>query len=309
MEHIFETVYPDYKEFKENIDKIHNEFIFYCKKYFADTQKVGKEVKSMRRKERRGHIQKKHPAHPLLATFMGVDEGAPVSRVQALKAISTYVGEHELQVPTNHRTFYCKGDLNNLCPERNTMEFTDIMREIKPFFSAKRIDPLFQEFIKKTEYGFISFKVICKIEDTYSKDCKYFDNYGNCYLRNSDFINFNYRIIDNKNLDLRFNNSYFNFFMFQKYPCINIVTFYEDNAVLIERIKELYYSLPHIKIKNEEKNNFEEIKNEEKNKFEEIQKELIELKNQLKIKDEEISKIKDDLDDKNKLLKKILTKL
>jgi chromatin remodeling complex protein RSC6 len=79
-----------------------------------------------------------HPAHPLLATFMGVDEGAPVSRVQALKAISTYVREHELQVQENRRTFYCKGDLHNLFPDRETMGYTDIMREIKPFFPAKQ---------------------------------------------------------------------------------------------------------------------------------------------------------------------------
>ena len=43
--------------------------------------------------------------------------------------------------------------------------------------------------------------------------------------------------------------------------------------------------------------------------MEEIHKELKELKEQLKIKDEEISKIKDDLSNKNDILRKILTKL
>lgn len=245
MEQIFETVYPEYKEFKENIDKIHNEFIDSCRKMW---------------------------------------------------------------------------------------EFNEVER--LPFIS-------FTEFIRTiVKCGFNHFKVICKLDDSDGKGCRYFDNFGNIYLRRNCVhraavadqrtrcahtgkqsgvvrncrisgchSSFGYMLVGNKNLDLRFNDSYFNFFMFQKYPCINIATFYEDNAVLIERIKELYYSLPYIKKKNEEKNNFEEIKKEEKNKFEEIQKELNELKNELKIKDEEISKIKDDLDDKNKLLKKILTKL
>ena len=83
-------------------------------------------------------IQKMHEAHPLLATFMGVEEGSPVSRVQALKAISAYVREHDLQVPSNRRTFYCKGDLHNLFPNSETMGYTDIMREIKPFFPSKQ---------------------------------------------------------------------------------------------------------------------------------------------------------------------------
>jgi len=83
-------------------------------------------------------IQKMHEAHPLLATFMGVEEGSPVSRVQALKAISAYVREHDLQVPANRRTFYCKGDLHNLFPNSETMGYTDIMREIKPFFPSNQ---------------------------------------------------------------------------------------------------------------------------------------------------------------------------
>ena len=79
-------------------------------------------------------IQKKHPAHPLLASFLSVDEGSPVSRVEALKAITNYVKEHQLQVPDNKKTFYLKGDLHTLFPNSETMGYTDIMREIKTFF-------------------------------------------------------------------------------------------------------------------------------------------------------------------------------
>ena len=79
-------------------------------------------------------IQKKHPAHPLLASFLSVDEGSPVSRVEALKAITNYVKEHQLQVPDNKKTFHLKGDLHTLFPNSETMGYTDIMREIKTFF-------------------------------------------------------------------------------------------------------------------------------------------------------------------------------
>lgn len=81
-------------------------------------------------------IQKQHPCHARLAEFMGVDEGHPVSRVEALQAISKYVSENDLQVPEKKRTFYLKDDLEVLFPdwEEDAMGYTQIMGAIKPFF-------------------------------------------------------------------------------------------------------------------------------------------------------------------------------
>lgn len=132
-----------------------------------------------------------------------------------------------------------------------------------------------------------NYTIVCKIK---THEIFYIDIYGN-------FLNERHKY-GAKNINIMKNGSYFNFFMYSKFPNLNLVTFYEDNTDLIERIKEHYHSLP--KVKKEE---------EEKNKFEEIQKELKELKEQLKIKDEEILKIKDDLNNKNDILRKILTKL
>ena len=53
---------------------------------------------------------------------------------EALKAITNYVKEHQLQVPDHKKTFYLKGDLHTLFPNSETMGYTDIMREIKTFF-------------------------------------------------------------------------------------------------------------------------------------------------------------------------------
>ena len=69
---------------------------------------------------------------------MGIQEGDPVSRVDALKAISSYVREHDLQVPNNRRTFYLKGDLHTLFPDRETMGYTQIMASIGPFFNKSQ---------------------------------------------------------------------------------------------------------------------------------------------------------------------------
>lgn len=129
-----------YKNTLKVLTRVQDELLSIALKRGDDAQRqLNKRVRKHRGKSNpNSGIQKMHPAHPLLATFMGVDEGAPVSRVQALKAISTYVREHELQVVENRRTFYCKGDLHNLFPDRETMGYTDIMREIKPFFPAKQ---------------------------------------------------------------------------------------------------------------------------------------------------------------------------
>jgi len=79
-------------------------------------------------------IQKKHPAHDKLAEFLGVDAGFPVSRVEALKAVSAYVRDNNLQVETNKKTFHLKGKLSSLFPNTEVMGYTEIMKAIKPFF-------------------------------------------------------------------------------------------------------------------------------------------------------------------------------
>jgi chromatin remodeling complex protein RSC6 len=134
------AVVKSYRNTSKVLQRVHEELFSLSLKRADDFQRLlnKRTRKHKGRSNPNSGIQKMHEAHPLLATFMGVEEGSPVSRVQALKAISAYVREHDLQVPSNRRTFYCKGDLHNLFPNSETMGYTDIMREIKPFFPSKQ---------------------------------------------------------------------------------------------------------------------------------------------------------------------------
>ena len=131
------VVNKSYKNSLKNLQKVADEIL-------AQSLKRGEEVQKLlnkRTRKNRGKsnpnsgIQKPHPAHAHLAAFMGLHEGDPVSRVDALKAISKYVSEHDLQVPNNRRTFYLKGDLHTLFPDRETMGYTEIMASIGQFFN------------------------------------------------------------------------------------------------------------------------------------------------------------------------------
>ena len=78
-------------------------------------------------------IQKPHPAHAKLAKFMGVNEGDPVSRVDALKAVAAYVKEHNLQTESDKRRFKVVDELHELFGV-DEMGYTQIMGNLKPFF-------------------------------------------------------------------------------------------------------------------------------------------------------------------------------
>ena len=264
MEHIFETFYPEYIEFKEKIFFKTQEFLEFLVKmknkkiqiYFNQTN-----IKIM------NDIVKEKTNKP----------GSNYSNGEYNKYYLKILNEKYKLFIRNHIHIY----EDKYFKQANNYSVIIPIQVFKDYFNIKF------EIINN---------VLHKRPESKENRVSYSDIYGNSFNYSSYYDKLSYRISNFD--DLRFNNSYFNFFMKKKYPHINIATFYEDSADFIERIKERYYSLP--QVKKEE---------EEKNKFEEIQKELIELKNQLKIKDEEISKIKDDLDDKNKLLKKILTKL
>jgi hypothetical protein len=270
MEHIFETVYPDYKKFKENI--------------FYETQEFLLDIKNIEK---------------ILVSFTKIN----------IKNMNDIVKESDDNKHGRYK-YYLK-ILNEKYPitrsnRQNDKKFIysfDYTYKEKIFDNAKEyiVDLPFKFFLNYFNFNLfeITKKVLRgnRVSPEPENVISYYDIYGNIFYYYPYFRKLKYLIVRNKG-DLRFFKSYFNFYAVEKFNGINLETFYEDNADFIERIKERYYSLP--QVKKEE---------EEKNKFEEIQKELIELKNQLKIKDEEISKIKDDLDDKNKLLKKILTKL
>ena len=78
-------------------------------------------------------IQKPHPAHAKLAKFMGVEEGHPVSIVDALKAVAAYVKEHNLQTDSDKRRFKVVNELHELFGV-DEMGYTQIMGNLKPFF-------------------------------------------------------------------------------------------------------------------------------------------------------------------------------
>ena len=271
MEHIFETVYPDYKEFKENVFYETQEFLLAIKnieKILVSFSKIN--IKNMNDivKER---DDKYHDRYKYYLKIL--DEKYPIT-----------LSDRQNDKKIDYRFCY-------------TFRETDFNSIINNFI----VDLPFKIFLNY--FNLNLFEIIKKVIHHYrgtperEKVISYLDIYGNIFYYSPYLKRLKYLIVRNKG-DLRFFKSYFNFYAVEKFNGINLETFYEDNADFIERIKERYYSLP--QVKKEE---------EEKNKFEEIQKELKELKEQLKIKNEEISKIKDDLDDRNKLLKKILTKL
>jgi len=125
-----------YKACLKALQKVQDETLVQSLKRGEELQKLlNKRIRKNKGKSNpNSGIQKKHPAHPMLAAFLNIDEGSPVSRVEALKAITNYVKEHQLQVPDHKKTFYLKGDLHTLFPNSETMGYTDIMREIKTFF-------------------------------------------------------------------------------------------------------------------------------------------------------------------------------
>ena len=125
-----------YKSVLKALQKVSDETLAQSLKRGEELQKLlNKRIRKNKGKSNpNSGIQKKHPAHTLLAEFLGVNEGDPVSRVEALKAISAYVKENNLQVPTNKKTFHLKGKLHDLFPDSETMGYTEIMKAIKPFF-------------------------------------------------------------------------------------------------------------------------------------------------------------------------------
>lgn len=125
-----------YKSTLKALQKVQDETLAQSLKRGEELQKLlNKRIRKNKGKSNpNSGIQKKHPAHALLAEFLGVNEGDPVSRVEALKAISAYVKENNLQVPTNKKTFHLKGKLHDLFPDSETMGYTEIMKAIKPFF-------------------------------------------------------------------------------------------------------------------------------------------------------------------------------
>lgn len=134
------VVNKSYKNSLKNLQKVADEILAQSLKRGEDVQKLlNKRTRKNKGKSNpNSGIQKSHPAHAHLAAFMGMQEGDPVSRVDALKAISAYVREHDLQVPNNRRTFYLKGDLHTLFPDRETMGYTQIMASIGPFFNKSQ---------------------------------------------------------------------------------------------------------------------------------------------------------------------------
>lgn len=134
------VVNKSYKNSLKNLQKVADEILAQSLKRGEDVQKLlNKRTRKNKGKSNpNSGIQKSHPAHAHLAAFMGMQEGDPVSRVDALKAISSYVREHDLQVPNNRRTFYLKGDLHTLFPDRETMGYTQIMASIGPFFNKSQ---------------------------------------------------------------------------------------------------------------------------------------------------------------------------
>jgi chromatin remodeling complex protein RSC6 len=129
-------VYKSCKNMSKLVNKVQDEVLTQSLKKNEELQKTitKRNRKNKGKSNPNSGIQKKHPAHDKLAEFLGVDAGFPVSRVEALKAVSAYVRDNNLQVETNKKTFHLKGKLSSLFPNTEVMGYTEIMKAIKPFF-------------------------------------------------------------------------------------------------------------------------------------------------------------------------------
>lgn len=124
-----------YKLIQKNVLKfnnmIHNEY------YRLITTVIKTKRKRVKRGKSNSGLQKKHLVDNKLLQFMNLDEGELVSRVDALRSISSYVKEHNLQIPERRVSFTVEGKLKTLFPDKEELKYTQIMGQLKNFFPKK----------------------------------------------------------------------------------------------------------------------------------------------------------------------------
>lgn len=292
MEQIFETVYPEYKKFKYEIELNKKNFIekisginFY---FSFNNQNICKKIikRHLPHKGYEIEVKIKYKTYKVFG-HSNCCNGV-WSQIKDVTSGYIKLTKNEFFILLND--IGCKFDM--VLPGMDTMYYL-YMIKIYP-----------DRYLKKN------------FDDSHHN---YIDTYGNniaCKESNSCLF-IKYQFFNNKNLKKK--NSYFNFFMKSKYKDINLETFYEDYKHLIDALikgdfpnenEELIFfkkTIETIQLQmKKKKKEFIEFKNkiEEENneKFNLIFKQLDDLKIQLCQKDAE-------LEEKNKILKKLLTTL
>ena len=124
-----------YKLIQKNVLKFNN--LIHGEYYRLITTVIKTKKKKMKRSNKNSGLQKKHLVDKKLLSFMNLEEGELVSRVDALRSISLYVKEHELQIPDRRVSFSIEGDLKILFPHLKELKYTQIMGELRNFFPKK----------------------------------------------------------------------------------------------------------------------------------------------------------------------------
>ena len=125
-------IYKQYKNTRRLFTKLEDELSTQTIRSVADAEG------EQRARELVGHqlqLNKEESVVPALTTFMGLDEGTPVSRTEILRAISGYVREQKLQIEGRRRSFVIDDKLKTLFPEHQEMQYTQIMGQISGFYN------------------------------------------------------------------------------------------------------------------------------------------------------------------------------
>ena len=126
-------IYKQYKNTRRLFTKLEDELSTQTIRSVADAERRAKSKRT--RRASTSTEQKKNPVVPALTTFMGLDEGTPVSRTEILRAISGYVREQKLQIEGRRRSFVIDDKLKTLFPEHQEMQYTQIMGQISSFYN------------------------------------------------------------------------------------------------------------------------------------------------------------------------------
>jgi len=131
----FTEVYREYKNTRKSFTKFEDEFVTQSVKGMSDAER-----RSTKKKKRRNNVNKttglykKRDVTPELAVFLGHESGELISRVEALRGVSSYVKDNDLKVKDKKRLFKVDDKLKTIFSEFDEMQYTQIMGGLSRHF-------------------------------------------------------------------------------------------------------------------------------------------------------------------------------
>ena len=131
----FTEVYREYKNTRKSFTKFEDEFVTQSVKGMSDAER-----RSTKKKKRRNNVNKttglykKRDVTPELAIFLGHESGELVSRVEALRGVSSYVKDNDLKVKDKKKLFKVDSKLKTIFTEFDEMQYTQIMGGLSRHF-------------------------------------------------------------------------------------------------------------------------------------------------------------------------------